>query len=205
MELRDLTTRQEARIFRGHSQLPSSVVFSPDGTRLVSASLDGTLKVWDVTSHQEPISLPGHADWATCVAYSPDGILLASSSKGSGTVKVWDITTGQLRHSLPGHSDGVWSVAFSPMRTAGLGERGPDGEAVGHSNRPAALHVYRSRQRRLECGVQPRRRRIASATGLTAGEPDRPGEVKIWDVHKLLVEAHVAWPRGLHRKCLVQP
>ena len=33
-----------------HSHYVRSVAFSPDGTKIVSGSLDGTIKVWDLGS-----------------------------------------------------------------------------------------------------------------------------------------------------------
>jgi len=42
----------------GHTDLVLSVCFSPDGTRLASASRDGTLKVWDARSGLEALSSP---------------------------------------------------------------------------------------------------------------------------------------------------
>jgi WD40 repeat protein len=69
------------------------VAFSPDGRRLVSASGDGTLKVWDVQTGQEALTLKAHMREVTSVTFSPDGKRLASAS-GDGTVKVWDASNG---------------------------------------------------------------------------------------------------------------
>jgi hypothetical protein len=67
-------------------------VFSPEGERIVSASWDGTLKVWDVATGQESLTLRGHSSALASVAFSPDGRRLASVSEDC-TVKLWDATT----------------------------------------------------------------------------------------------------------------
>lgn len=42
-----MATGQEVLILKGHSDGVESVAFSADGQRLVSASMDGTVKMWD--------------------------------------------------------------------------------------------------------------------------------------------------------------
>jgi WD40 repeat protein/tRNA A-37 threonylcarbamoyl transferase component Bud32 len=113
---------------KGHTNLVSSVAFSPDGTRLASASADRTVKLWDVGTGQEIRTLKGHTQAVSSVAFSPDGHRLASGGQFSnepGEVKVWDAATGQeIRTLLTGHTQPVTSVAFSPdgrrLASAGL-------------------------------------------------------------------------------------
>jgi WD40 repeat protein len=83
----------------------TSVAFSPDGSRLASASRDGTVKVWDATASQEARALPAEI-------LSPDGKQLAGTV--GNEVKVWDVQTGRETLTLKGHTSWVQSVAFSP-------------------------------------------------------------------------------------------
>ena len=50
MKVWDAQTGQETLTLKGHSEPVWSVSFSPDGKRIVSGSLDDTLKVWDISS-----------------------------------------------------------------------------------------------------------------------------------------------------------
>src|SRR5262249_41059051 len=79
----------------GHTDPVSGVAFSPDGTRLATASGDKTAKVWDVASGQAVLTLSGHTDTVNGVAFSPDGTRLATASRDR-TVRVYALNIEDL-------------------------------------------------------------------------------------------------------------
>ena len=56
--------RKEITSLTGHKGKVSSVVFSPDGKTLASASGDKTIKLWNVGTGKEITSLTGHQSWS---------------------------------------------------------------------------------------------------------------------------------------------
>jgi WD40 repeat protein len=73
----------------------NAVTFSPDGSRIASASYDRTVKVWDARTGAEVLALRGHTNWVNAVSYSPDGARIATASLDR-TVKIWDARKGEL-------------------------------------------------------------------------------------------------------------
>jgi WD40 repeat protein len=102
-------------ILRGGRDGVRAIAFSPDGSTLASADLDGSLHLWDTGARKtlgEP--LLGHTGEVWSLAFSPDGTTLASAGL-DGTIRLWDAADGStLGAPIEPGRGGVRSVAFSP-------------------------------------------------------------------------------------------
>ncbi len=98
---------------KGH---PNAVLasFSPDGSRIVTGSYDGTAKVWDAKSGAVVLTLKGHTPAQVhSASFSPDGSRIVTGSDDN-TAKVWDAKSGAELLTLKGHTGGLGSASFSP-------------------------------------------------------------------------------------------
>ncbi len=85
--------------------------FSPDGTRIVSASHDQTIKIWN---NQGKLlkTLYGHSGEVESVSFSSDSQMIASGSKDH-TIKIWS-RDGVLLNTINVYIGPIYSVSFSP-------------------------------------------------------------------------------------------
>src|SRR5262249_15606654 len=72
----------------GHTGEVTAVAFSPDGTRLATASFDRTARLWEARTGQELLVLKGHTHAVRSVVFSPDGTRLATASFDR-TARLW--------------------------------------------------------------------------------------------------------------------
>ncbi|HAM23804.1 MAG TPA: hypothetical protein DCQ04_16375, partial [Actinobacteria bacterium] len=91
------------------------MAYSPNGSRIVTGSRDGTAIVRDAASGNELFTIFGHTDPVTSVVYSANGSSIVGIN--GGTAIVWDATIGNQLTELHPSSTSlgiVTSVAISP-------------------------------------------------------------------------------------------
>jgi WD40 repeat protein len=99
--------------FEGHTDTVLGIVHPPDGQRIITCSLDGSLRVWDLESGKQI-----GEDWrdgesaVKTIALSPDGKKVVCGSL-DGAVRLWDIDTCKIISKWTGHTRVVGSVCWS--------------------------------------------------------------------------------------------
>lgn len=105
-------SRQQPVVVLGrHRAGVTSVQFSPDGTMLASADLDGRVILWR-TGAWIPLRTLNHRSEVYAVAFSPDGKILASTG-GDRKVILWNTVTGKETRSIANDRRAL-SVVFAP-------------------------------------------------------------------------------------------
>lgn len=97
--------------FVGHEGPVSVATFSPDGTKVVTASWDNTARLWDVESGKELAKYP-HNSKVNSAVFSPDGTRLVTSGLDT-TVVLWEVSTGKVVSTMFGHRDSVYVSGFT--------------------------------------------------------------------------------------------
>jgi WD40 repeat protein len=102
-----------------HLTIAPFVLFSPDGTRLVTHDASA-ISVWNPADLSVPPVKFEHGSWQpNALAFSPNGKVLAASGDifpGESSVRLFDLTTGKERTDLPAFNpkNAAVGVAFHP-------------------------------------------------------------------------------------------
>jgi WD40 repeat protein/energy-coupling factor transporter ATP-binding protein EcfA2 len=113
----------------GHSKEVVALAITPDGRKLVSGSVDGTVGIWNLATskmeHQKRA-----AGEVSAVAVSPDGTRAVSAS--GGILEVWNLNNGDRIRSFEAHHDRILSVAVTS-----------DGESVITGSEDTTIKIWK--------------------------------------------------------------
>jgi WD40 repeat protein len=96
----------------GHTGAVSSAAFSPDGSRIVTASDDNTARVWSAREGRAGAVLAAHAGKVVNAVFSPDGSRIATGSADK-TARLWNAVSGAQIAVLPGHENDAFVYGFT--------------------------------------------------------------------------------------------
>jgi WD40 repeat protein len=106
-------TRGENYAYGGNVITDAS--FSPDGTKVLTASLDGTVKEWDARTGQLLVSLTP-AFQVYSAAFTPDGREIMTANDAA-EVSFWDAATGKQLSELQATTGFLLSASLNPEGT----------------------------------------------------------------------------------------
>lgn len=185
----------------GHTDAIMALAVTPDGSRIISAGQDGTIRIWSSRDGQETHRLQGHTGPVSGLAMSPDGRWFVSAGADM-LLLVWDLHSGEEIRMIAGNHRAIRSVAAfhsHPWIACGTEDGKVNVFAVDEGTRLFTLTGHTQSVRSLV--VSPDDRWIIS------GSEDKT--IRIWDVaarkpngalkgHKAGVHAVAVTPDGRH-------
>jgi magnesium-transporting ATPase (P-type)/WD40 repeat protein len=105
---------RDAFSFRAHADRILSIAFSPDGERLASTGVDGTLKLWDARKGEAIATIPAAAagdNPFVWLAFADGKRLVVKESAG---VTLWDLEAARPLRTFGKGEKIIYAVAVSP-------------------------------------------------------------------------------------------
>ena len=111
----DAATGAVSRELLGHNNwvVIRGVIYTTDG-RLLTAALDGTIRIWDAATGTEIAVLEQHRQSILGITVSADGTRMASTSDQEGRMLLWDLTQRAPINSLRVGLGMPTGLTFSP-------------------------------------------------------------------------------------------
>jgi WD40 repeat protein len=187
--------RQQPLVLRGHTAALSAVHFNADGSKIVTASKDGTARIWNARTGKLDQLFAQHTGAIATAELSSDGRRLVTASADE-TAKVWDVRTGKLLLSLAeaeaGFANSLSSAHFSQDGRL-IVTAGDDGVARTW-DALTGKRLIRFRHGRPLLTAEVSRDSKWLATGSV-----RDGNAKLWNVETGALVAELEHEAGLKR------
>lgn len=100
---------------RSHNSMVYVMIFTPDGKKLITGSVDKQAKIWNTENGNLEHTLIGHKSRIEIGSLSGDGKMLATVDYNKG-VKFWNVETGKLLQQFKANSYPYLETLFSPNK-----------------------------------------------------------------------------------------
>lgn len=97
----------------GHGGMVRDIAVSADGSRVLTASFDYSLRLWDFGSQQSLKILDAHSGPVNTSLFLPDGER-ALSAGTDGTLLMWNLNSAKVIRRFKGHTMHVMALALRP-------------------------------------------------------------------------------------------
>jgi WD40 repeat protein len=156
--------------------------WSPDGTRLVSASGDATAQIWDAMTGKQLLDYMSYTSGVTWADWSRDGKYIVTSSGYAGGIsspedsvaKVWDMSTGKTLVTYRGHSAYLNAAYFSPDGARIVSTSADKTAQVWDAKTGKTLVVYRGHSAEVALAAW-------STDGTRIATASQDDTVQVWD------------------------
>lgn len=205
----DANTGKELLTFTGHVGEPVAKIngvdalfgggWSPDGTRIMTAGGDGSVRVWNAKTGEEYLFFQATKDFGASASWSPDGTRIATCA-APGVLQMWDATTG--KSIFGGYVHNTADLSFGdPFDSCVPGGWSPDGKkilttssggngaTIWNAETGEKILVFKGHTGGIYFSTwSPNGKRVATG--------DTNGAVKIWNVETGAVLLSFSFPVG---------
>lgn len=113
LQMLEIDSKKTVRTFEGHMDVVASLTQSKDGKKLLSASWDGSIRLWDVATGLAEKKFTAHQG-AVHVALFNNTETEIYSGGADRTIRQSDIQTGKVLRTFEGHVAEVTSLILTP-------------------------------------------------------------------------------------------
>ncbi|KIJ13529.1 hypothetical protein PAXINDRAFT_29092, partial [Paxillus involutus ATCC 200175] len=163
----------------GHEDNIQQIVYLPGGERIVTCSLDKTVRIWDVETGEQEGTTMEHEGLVHGLAVTRDGKRILSDGDDR-RIMVWDVETHELIEEWEDETGGIVCIAMSPddQFAAGGDLRGKIVIREIEESGRIRLSIKAGGRVHSLC-FSPNGEKLACAAGYYYGEP---GVIHVYDV-----------------------
>ena len=172
VQLWQTDTGDQLFTLKGHTDVVSEYIFSPNSELFASGSQDGTIVLWDTKTGKSLLHLTGHTRSISALAFSVNSKTLAS---GAGNeIRLWEVNTGNPIGTFDA-VENITALAFSP-----------DGKTLASGSEAGLIQIWKSDQDyQIQATLKGHQDSVGvlmfSPDGKTLASGSYDGTILLWD------------------------